>query len=55
MIELGLGWRIRDGKSVHIPKDRWLPKTPAARIVSPIGVLPQECKVSELIDEGTHT
>lgn len=40
VIELGSSWRIRDEKSVHIREDKWLPKTPVAKIVAPIGVLP---------------
>ena len=54
MIDLGSCWRIGDGKSVCIREDKWLPKIPAARIISPTGSLPQTCKVSELIDEEAH-
>ena len=54
VIDLGLGWRIGDGQLVHIREDRWLPKIPAARLVSPSATLPPEAKVSELINEDTH-
>ena len=54
VIDLGSCWRIGDGKSVCIREDKWLPKIPAARIISPTGSLPQTCKVSELIDGEAH-
>ena len=54
VIDLGSGWRIGDGQSVRIQDDRWLPKIPAARLVSPSATLPPDAKVSELINEDTH-
>lgn len=55
VINLGAVWRVGDGRSTFIRTDKWLPKNPAVMIVSPPTVLPLDSRVSELIDEATHT
>nr|POE84677.1 putative ribonuclease h protein [Quercus suber]POF15784.1 putative ribonuclease h protein [Quercus suber] len=54
VIDLGSRWKIGDGQSIRIRDDRWLPKIPATRIVSPSAMIPPEAKVSELINEDNH-
>ena len=54
IIDLGASWRIGNGDSILIQADKWLPKHPSARIVSPPVTLPLEAKVSTLIDEVSH-
>ena len=55
VIELGSVWRVGDGQSIQIRRDRWLPKTSCSRIVSPLSVLPLESRVCDLINAETHT
>ena len=55
VIELGSVWRVGDGQSIQIRRDRWLPKTSCSRIVSPLSVLPLESRVCDLINSETHT
>ena len=55
VIEVGVVWRLGDGRSTFIRTDKWLPKNPAMMIVSPPAVLPLDSRVSELINEATHT
>ena len=47
VVDLGSGWKIGDGQSVRIREDKWLPKIPAARLVSPSATLPPEAKVRD--------
>ena len=54
VIDLGASWRIGSGESILIRDDKWLPKHPPARIVSPPVTLPLESKVSALIDEVNY-
>ncbi|KAL0010011.1 hypothetical protein SO802_005119 [Lithocarpus litseifolius] len=47
VILLGAKWRVGDGESIRIYKDRWLPKSSITHIPS---VLDSEARVAELID-----
>jgi hypothetical protein len=49
----GILWRIGDGKSVAIWKDRWIPRPFTYRIQSPCRVLHDEATVNELFDPDT--
>ena len=55
VIEMGSVWRVRDGKNIQIRKDRWLPKVSSPKIVSPILNLPQDSRVSDLINAESHS
>jgi hypothetical protein len=44
---------VGNGSSVQIWKDRWFPKQPMFRILSPSRVLNPDAKVCELIGENT--
>ena len=44
-------WRIGNGESVRIKKDKWLPSQPSKYIVSAIPQMPPDSKVSDLIDQ----
>lgn len=46
----GMVWRIRDGKSVCITKDKWLPDQVYKSVRSPLPSIPPDAKVSCLID-----
>ena len=50
---MGSIWRISAGKSVQIREDRWIPKIPAAKIVSPFAVPSLAASFSALLDEET--
>ena len=50
---MGSIWRISAGKSVQIREDRWIPKIPAAKIVSPFTVPSLAASFSALLDEET--
>ena len=43
-------WRIRDGKSVCITKDKWLPDQVYKSVSSPLPSIPPDAKLSSLID-----
>lgn len=46
----GILWRVGNGSSIKIWKDRWLPSTSSHLVSSPVGALGQEATVSDLID-----
>jgi hypothetical protein len=50
LLQEGLLWRIGDGKSVNIWKDRWLPTPISFSVMSPIRVLPDTATVLRLFD-----
>lgn len=55
VIELGMVQRVGDGQSIKSRSDKWLPKIPCARIVSPASVFSTTFRVFELIDEESHS
>lgn len=44
-------WRVGNGSTTRIWKDRWLPTSNTCRVSSPIAVLNSDATVRELIDE----
>ena len=50
VVLLGAIWRVGDGESIRIYKDRWLPRSSVTLIPS---VLDSEARVAELIDSET--
>jgi hypothetical protein len=46
----GLVWRIRDGKSIKIWQDKWLPTPISYSVQSPPRLVPDDSNVSVLID-----
>jgi hypothetical protein len=46
----GILWRVGNGSSIRIWKDKWLPSTSSHLVHSPVGALGQEATVSQLID-----
>lgn len=55
VIEVGAVRRLGDSRSTFIHTNKQLSKNLAMMIVSPPTVLPLDSRVSELIDEATHT
>ena len=54
VVELGIAWRVGDGKSIRIRGDKWLPSNPSKKIISPPASLLLDARVSDLIDEELH-
>lgn len=52
VISLGAVWRIGDGCTALIFKDKWIPRLEGGRVVSPISILPDNAMVDQLIDGG---
>jgi hypothetical protein len=53
LLQEGLVWRVGDGRSIKIWKDRWLEKPSSFLVQSPIQILDEEATVSELINVDT--
>lgn len=53
LLKEGLIWRVGDGKSIRIWRDKWLPSPVTHMVQSPVCELSPEAKVSELIDAET--
>jgi hypothetical protein len=51
LLQAGLVWRVGDGRSIKIWGDRWLDSPYTFSIQTPIHVLDENARVSELIDE----
>jgi hypothetical protein len=49
LLQEGLVWRVGDGRSIKIWKDRWLEKPSTFLVQSPVQILNEEATVSELI------
>lgn len=49
VVEKGMRWRVGNGDSIHIWTDKWLPSTSYTRVLSPVQVLRENAKASELI------
>ncbi|XP_062147881.1 uncharacterized protein LOC133856858 [Alnus glutinosa] len=50
LLHLGVLWRVGNGSSIRIWKDRWIPSSSSHLVISPVGGLGQEAAVSDLID-----
>ena len=55
VIELGRVWRVRNGESIQIRGDRWLPQVSSARVLSPVTGLVLHARVCDIIDQDSHT
>jgi hypothetical protein len=53
LLQEGLLWRVRDGKSINIWGDWWVPSPTSYVIQSPIKILDKEAKVCALVDTST--
>ncbi|KAF5469111.1 hypothetical protein F2P56_013207 [Juglans regia] len=53
LVKRGTRWRVGNGEAIKIWEDKWVPKLPYAKIMSPVRVLSPEAFVSILIDPGT--
>jgi hypothetical protein len=51
----GLCWRVGNGKSIKIWRDKWIPRPTSYTIQSPGVLLLLEARVEELIDEQTRS
>jgi hypothetical protein len=54
VIELGSRWRVGNGEKIRIWKDRWLPTPTTYKVVSPISLLPEEARVSDLLIQDSQ-
>ena len=53
VISMGAKWRVGDGGSISIYRDRWIPRISNSRVISPISSLGSEATVAELIDQAS--
>jgi hypothetical protein len=53
VLKEGLIWRVGNGRSVWIWKDRWVPNPSTFKIFSPPRVLDPDAKVCELVDTNS--
>jgi hypothetical protein len=53
LLKEGLLWRVGNGKTIRIWKDKWLPTPITYRVQSPPNFLPDNATVSNLIDADT--
>jgi hypothetical protein len=51
LLHMGILWRVDNGSSIRIWKDRWIPSSSSHLVFSPVGGLGQEATVSDLIDK----
>ena len=54
LLKEGLVWRVRNGASIRIWKDKWILSPSTYAIQSPIKLLDADAKVKELIDGSTN-
>lgn len=52
MLEKGMAWRVGDGRSINIWKDRWLPNIHNPSIISPRKNMEESARVSDLMVSG---
>jgi hypothetical protein len=50
VLKEGLIWRIRNGATVQIWKDKWIPNPSTFRIVTPPNILSPNATVKELFE-----
>ena len=48
---VGLIWRVRDGNTIRIWEDRWIPRPTSFAVQSVQSILPRDAKVKELFDQ----
>ena len=53
MIKQGTRWRLRNGKTIHIWDDKWLPTPTTYKVISPQKDFGDFLTVSALIDHDT--
>ena len=53
VIEAGIMWRVRDGSTIWVYWDKWLPGNFPSKICSPQRIAPGDVRVAELIDQDT--
>lgn len=55
VIDLGLSWRVGNGKSIQIRGDKWLPQVSGSSVFSSLPGMALNSRVCELIDHASHT
>ena len=54
ILKVGCCWRVRDGTSIKILTDKWIPKHPANRVIYPSIVDVGEWFMADLIEPGLN-
>lgn len=54
VLELGVRWRVGDGRSIKIWKDAWLDGDGTGKLITPVRVLDQDDTVDKLMDSSNH-
>lgn len=54
LVEEGILWKVGNGEKVRIWDDRWIPNTQTHMVQSPISMLDNEAKVSDLINREVN-
>lgn len=50
LLEQRLVWRVRDGRSIRVCHDKWLPGLSNAKVQTPVDTLGDDATVNLLID-----
>jgi hypothetical protein len=54
-LNVGLRWHVGNGESIHIWRDKWLPRPSTYRVISPPRILSESATMDQLINSETMT
>lgn len=55
ILDLGVRWRIGDGKSIKMWHDAWVSNTGTGKLITPVRIMDQNTSVDALIDNVNHS